>query len=145
MKLRPVLAVLIFLLVIGVVSTIRIANFDNNYGAVSENSVANTDDNVSVIEGSPAENVEVSSGISLSSLSEHSSRDDCWIAYNGKVYDITSWLPAHPGGASRIAPYCGTSEEFQKAFEREHGTKQVSRLMKVGTLIGDFQIKGALS
>jgi fatty acid desaturase/predicted heme/steroid binding protein len=28
----------------------------------------------------------------------HNSIDDCWIVMHGKVYDVTSWAPRHPGG-----------------------------------------------
>jgi delta8-fatty-acid desaturase len=31
-------------------------------------------------------------------VSRHRSRDSCWIVLNGSVYDITEWLPRHPGG-----------------------------------------------
>lgn len=36
--------------------------------------------------------------ISLRELSEHKSQYDCWTAYKGKVYNITQYLPYHPGG-----------------------------------------------
>ena len=83
--------------------------------------------------------------VSLQELAPHNSQSDCWVAYDGKVYDITSFLPNHPGTAGRIIPYCGTAKEFQKAFVRQHGTKQVSLLMSVGTFIGDFDIIGDVS
>lgn len=79
------------------------------------------------------------SGISLSELSAHNERADCWIGYKGKVYDITDFVPKHPGGASKITPYCGTASEFEKAFTKQHGTSQVSKLVKEGTLMGDLQ------
>jgi len=28
----------------------------------------------------------------------HRSTDDCWFVVKGKVYDVTSWVPKHPGG-----------------------------------------------
>jgi len=57
---------------------------------------------------------------------------------------VTSFLPRHPGSAGAISPFCGTSEEFAKAFTKQHGTSKVSNLMKVGTLIGDFDIVGKI-
>ncbi|MGV8150149.1 MAG: cytochrome b5 domain-containing protein [Candidatus Woesearchaeota archaeon] len=79
------------------------------------------------------------SGISLSELSAHNERTDCWIGYKGKVYDITDFVPVHPGGASKITPYCGTASEFEKAFTNQHGTSQVSKLMREGLYMGDLQ------
>jgi len=45
--------------------------------------------------------VETPSGISLEELAVHNTRYDCWVAYNGKVYDITTFLPVHPGSAKQ--------------------------------------------
>jgi len=28
----------------------------------------------------------------------HRSENDCWVVIRGKVYDVTSWVPNHPGG-----------------------------------------------
>ncbi len=90
------------------------------------------------VEPVPPANTEPS-GISLSELSSHNERADCWVGYKGKVYDITDFIPKHPGGASKITPYCGTSSEFEKAFTRQHGTSQVSNMIKQTTYIGDLQ------
>ena len=31
-------------------------------------------------------------------VAKHSSADDCWIILYGKVYDLTEFIPEHPGG-----------------------------------------------
>lgn len=31
-------------------------------------------------------------------VSKHNKNDDCWIVIDGYVYDITNWIPNHPGG-----------------------------------------------
>jgi len=79
------------------------------------------------------------STISRTELSAHNKQSGCWIAYEGKVYDITDWLPKHPGSASAIAPYCGTYEEFVNAFSGQHGTSQVGKLMREGIYKGDLE------
>ncbi len=55
----------------------------------------------------------------------HNTASDCWVAYDNKVYDITAFLPNHPGGAGQISPYCGTSGAFDTAFTNKHGTSKV--------------------
>ncbi len=40
-------------------------------------------------------------------VSQHSSADDCWTIIDGKVYDITTYVPRHPGG-NEIQLACGT-------------------------------------
>lgn len=72
-------------------------------------------------------------------LAEHNTKEDCWIAYQGKVYDLTSWLPEHPGSSDAIAPFCGTAEEFENAFSGQHGTSQAERLIVEGIYKGDLQ------
>ncbi len=45
--------------------------------------------------------------LSSSEIGKHSSASDCWFIISGKVYDVTSYLPYHPGGPGLIMPYCG--------------------------------------
>ena len=33
----------------------------------------------------------------MAEVATHNAADDCWIVISGKVYDITGWLPYHPG------------------------------------------------
>lgn len=132
MKSKIFLAVLIVVLVIGVTFFIRINQ--NNYVAIDT-----TGNNLpGQTQNSTTEK------ISLTELANHNSLEDCWIAYKGKVYDITSFLPRHPGSAGAILPYCGSATEFEQAFTKQHGTSKVSMLMKVGTFIGDFDVMGNL-
>ena len=39
------------------------------------------------------------SEIAVSEVAQHNKSDDCWMVVNGKVYDLTSFAPKHPGGA----------------------------------------------
>ena len=32
-------------------------------------------------------------------VAEHNTAEDCWVIVHGKVYDVTSYVPNHPGGA----------------------------------------------
>ncbi|MCK9212814.1 MAG: cytochrome b5 domain-containing protein [Ignavibacteriaceae bacterium] len=75
-------------------------------------------------------------GIPVSELSRHNVESDCWVAYKGEVYDLTLFLPAHPGSARAITPYCGTSSQFEKAFANQHGTSQVKELINEGIYKG---------
>src|SRR3989344_2167497 len=111
-------------------------NENSTASSMSENSIANVDINSKGDINSEKINREI--------LGNHNSETDCWISYNEKVYDITSWLGKHPGGGQAILPYCGTAEEFQAAFEKKHGTTKIALLMKVGIFIGDFELKGEI-
>jgi len=37
----------------------------------------------------------------------HRKKEDCWIVLHGKVYDVTSWLNKHPGGAKLLLDHAG--------------------------------------
>lgn len=45
--------------------------------------------------------------ISPSEVAKHNRPDDCWMIIHGKVYNLTSFLPQHPGGAHVILQYGG--------------------------------------
>lgn len=82
--------------------------------------------------------------ISQEELATHNSADDCWIAYQGSVFDVTDWLTKHPGGSAAIAQYCGTSEEFEQALNRQHGEKQQNMLPEVGQFMGTLGVIGGV-
>lgn len=45
---------------------------------------------------------------------QHRSQDSCWVVLYGNVYDVTSFLPDHPGGSKIILQLAGSdaTEEF---------------------------------
>jgi cytochrome b involved in lipid metabolism len=42
----------------------------------------------------------------LAEVAAHSTQGDCWLAINGMVYDVTSFIATHPGGEA-ILEGCG--------------------------------------
>ncbi|MFA6177484.1 MAG: cytochrome b5 domain-containing protein [Candidatus Paceibacterota bacterium] len=46
--------------------------------------------------------------LSKAELAKHNSSQNCWLLISGKIYDVTSYINQHPGGASTIIPNCGT-------------------------------------
>jgi cytochrome b involved in lipid metabolism len=45
--------------------------------------------------------------LSFQEVSKHTTSSDCWMTINNKVYNITSYFGAHPGGNNRLLAYCG--------------------------------------
>ncbi|KKZ60612.1 L-lactate dehydrogenase (cytochrome) [[Emmonsia] crescens] len=48
-------------------------------------------------------------------IQKHNSKDSCWVIVHGKAYDVTDFLPEHPGGQNIILKYAGkdATEEFE--------------------------------
>ncbi|GME23471.1 putative mitochondrial cytochrome protein [Neofusicoccum parvum] len=48
-------------------------------------------------------------------VAEHSSKDSCWVIVHGRAYDVTEFLPEHPGGQKIILKYAGkdATEEYE--------------------------------
>ena len=40
-------------------------------------------------------------------VAQHKKYTDCWVVLHGQVYDVTKWLPQHPGGARILLHYAG--------------------------------------
>lgn len=68
---------------------------------------------------------EKASGISSTEVAGHSSRTSCWSIINGNVYDLTSWIPKHPGGEEAILKICG--KDGSSKFNGKHG-KDASKI-----------------
>jgi len=66
--------------------------------------------------------------ITLQEVSQHSSKDDCWVVINGMVYDVTRFLCDHPGGALPIIAVAG-----KDATQDFHMVHPVGLLDKMGS------------
>ena len=66
--------------------------------------------------------------ISTAQLATHNTEADCWVGYDGEVYDITTFIPNHKNYQALIVPLCGSSDQFKAKFEGKHGLSKVSLL-----------------
>ncbi len=81
----------------------------------------------------------VSSGpktFTMAEVSTHTTDKSCYTTINGNVYDVTSYIPRHPGGASKILKICG--KDGSSLFEDQHGgqtkPEQLLASFKIGVL-----------
>jgi cytochrome b involved in lipid metabolism len=84
----------------------------------------------------PAPSGGVSGGITAAAIAQHNSRASCWSSINGNVYDLTSWIPRHPGGEQAILQLCGTDGSAKFNAQHGGGKRQATILagFKIGTL-----------
>ncbi|PPQ89391.1 hypothetical protein CVT25_002209 [Psilocybe cyanescens] len=54
----------------------------------------------------------------LQQVAQHKSHSSCWVIIKNKVYDVTEFLPEHPGGAAIILKYGG--RDATSAYEPIH-------------------------
>lgn len=67
-------------------------------------------------------------------VSNHATPTDCWTIINSNVYDITSYIPQHPGGNS-IVSICG--KDGTEAFNSVGHSQRASDILtgfQIGTL-----------
>jgi L-lactate dehydrogenase (cytochrome) len=77
-----------------------------------------------------------SSGKKLSGeeVAKHNSRESCWVIIHGKAYDVTDFLPEHPGGPKIILKYAGksASEEFDPIHPPDTLDKYLDKSLHLG-------------
>lgn len=71
--------------------------------------------------------------VTPSMLKEHRSKDDAWSAFNGKVYNITAYLPYHPGGERELMRVAG--RDGSKLFATTHAWVNLDFMLD-GCLVG---------
>ena len=80
------------------------------------------------------------SGITAAQLAQHSSPESCWLLIQGKVYDVSVFLPKHPGSQLPVLKMCGkeSTEAFltQGGRGSRHSYDAVDKLTKF--YIGDY-------
>jgi cytochrome b involved in lipid metabolism len=76
-------------------------------------------------------------GITAADVAKHASEADCWTIISGKVYDVTSVIPSHPGGPDRIIAVCG--KDGTSAFDTMNGRAQGNAMKQLASLLkGDL-------
>lgn len=76
----------------------------------------------------------VADEITRADVAMHASRESCWSIISGNVYDLTSWIPQHPGGEGAILKICGT--DGSAAYDGKHGGAAKQAAILVGFKIG---------
>lgn len=71
--------------------------------------------------------------ISAEEVKKHVTPDSCWVAVNGEVWDVTSFLSSHPGGSSSILRVAGT--EASKVFNPIHPSGTLREGLSPGHLL----------
>ena len=76
--------------------------------------------------------------LSWEEVARHSSREDCWVVVDSVVYDMTSFLSAHPGGEAMVLDSAagGDATEIFAAIHDPNVLGPWGRALKVGRVTG---------
>jgi len=136
---KSTIAIIIAILSVGVIAGIYFFNQDepstSDTPAITSESTSSKDDNPST------------NSYTTAQVATHKTANDCWTIINGNVYDITAYIPRHPGGEDEIVAACGTDGTSlfteRKTADGEsvgsgtpHSSSAASQLenLKIGTL-----------
>jgi cytochrome b involved in lipid metabolism len=91
MKRHIIILPIVLVLMLAVIYVLFLSNdTQNNTELNNDNIATNTPDQDN------ADNVKLN--ITNAELSTKNTSNECWTVINGKVYDITKYIPRHPGG-----------------------------------------------
>ena len=74
--------------------------------------------------------------ITYEEVSKHNHAKDCWVILYGKVYDLTGFLPEHPGGSGVIVKQAG--KDATKLFDTIHPKGTIENSLSPEHCKGDF-------
>ena len=89
----------------------------------------------------PAPGVSSDSGIGAAEVQKHNTAKDCWTVVNSNVYELTSYISSHPGGASVLTAICG--KDGTKAFAGQHAGAQKPNAELSALLVGPLSTASA--
>lgn len=78
--------------------------------------------------------------LTITEIAKHNSANNCWLLINNKVYNVTSYINSHPGGANEIIKFCGTdaTSAFQTKDGRGNNHSSAAYAMLSSYYIGDL-------
>jgi len=77
----------------------------------------------------------ISKNMPLSEVNRHCIPQDCWVAINGKVYDLTEFADRHPGGPTVILKWAG--KDVSKMYNDIHKGVKIENYLRPESVLGD--------
>ncbi len=84
-----------------------------------------------------APTTEAKVALTAAEVAKHATENDCFIIVNDTVYNVTGYIPRHPGGKKEIVPLCG--KDATSAFEGQHSGDRKPEMMLAQLKVGDLQ------
>ncbi|KAL1996124.1 hypothetical protein VTN49DRAFT_447 [Thermomyces lanuginosus] len=71
-------------------------------------------------------------------VARHNTKDSCWVIVHGKAYDVTEFLPEHPGGAGIILKYAG--KDATAEYEPIHPPDTLDKYLDKSKHLGEVDM-----
>ncbi|ORY14823.1 FMN-dependent dehydrogenase-domain-containing protein [Clohesyomyces aquaticus] len=72
-------------------------------------------------------------------IAKHNSRESCWVIIHGRAYDVTEFLPEHPGGPKIILKYAG--KDATEEYEPIHPPDTLDKYLDKSKHLGEVDMK----
>jgi len=73
--------------------------------------------------------------ITREELSKHNKVEDCWVSFQGFVYNMSSYLEMHPGGVERIMNCAGGDMTEDYMNRHRWVSPNLFEKLKIGKLV----------
>jgi cytochrome b involved in lipid metabolism len=84
----------------------------------------------------PADAVKVGNPYTMQEVEKHASQEDCWVAINGKVCNLTQFMAIHPGGVQPILSKAGKDATSEwNAIHNKDAIEKIAPDVVVGYLV----------
>ena len=129
-------------------------NYNYNYNSYNRKSISNnlrllaittislstaTAIYISSIKAENDSNIKSKNSISLDEFIKHNSKDDCWVLINNKIYDVTDFIPNHPGGVMPLISHGGYDATM--IYEKLHPKGTIEKFLSDDKFIGELKLK----
>jgi flavocytochrome c len=77
-----------------------------------------------------------SGGLTEAEVAKRDKENDCWVILHGKVYDVTEFLPDHPGGKKAIMLFAG--KDATEEFDMLHPPNVLKKYLPPEAMLGEL-------
>lgn len=77
-------------------------------------------------------------GLKGDEISKHNNKESCWVIVHNKAYDVTEFMPEHPGGMNIILKYAG--KDATEAYEPIHPPDTLDKFLDKSKHLGDVDM-----
>jgi len=71
-------------------------------------------------------------------VAKHNNIDSCWVIIHGRAYDVTEFMPEHPGGQKIILKYAG--KDGTEAYEPIHPPDTLDKYLDKSKHLGEVDM-----